>query len=128
MTMSPFRAAAVRAEADLDAHLADRVQITPMRNGDFARVPDAQRPAFDVMALVAAGEPTSVDIPKFDSRAISEVWHVDILRAELAGRRIRKGDEVILLDWPGSPRLVVSYQEPGDADRVCLVCGPVADD
>jgi len=124
---SPFRAAASRAESDLDAHLADRVQITPMRSTDFARVPDPDRPAFDVIALVACGEPSAINIPRVDMRAVSEVWHVEVRRAEMAGRRVRKGDEIILLDEPGSPRVIVTHLEPGDPDRVCLVCGPVSE-
>lgn len=124
---SPFAAALLRADQDLDAHLGGTVQVTPMRSGDFARMPDPERPAFDVVALVVAGESSSAQVPKLESRYVAERWTVEIRRVLVAGRRIGKGDELVLLDEPGSPRVVVDHVEPGDPGRVVLVCGPISD-
>lgn len=124
---SPFAAALAQAEAAIDQHMGETVQITPMRPGEFARLPDAERPAFDVTALVVPDDPSGAAIPKLDARHVTEQWSIEVRRTLLAGRRVMKGDEIVLLDQPGGPRVVVNHVERLDAERVLFVCGPVSD-
>lgn len=125
---SRFAEAMAAADVALDAHMGEDVQVTPMRRGDFAAVPDPDRPAFDVTALVVDGDPSSTPIAKMDVRVVHEEWRVEVRRAVLAGRKVRKGDEIVLLERPGSPRIVVTFVERLDRERLHLVCGPLRED
>ncbi len=124
---SPFSAAMARADAALDTYMGETVQVSPQKAGDFARQPDPNRPAFDVVALVVDGDPSGTNVPRLDARVVHEEWRIEIRRTLLAGRRIAKGDEIILLDRPGSPRITVNMVERLDEHRLGLICGPIAD-
>lgn len=124
---SPFAVALAAAEPAFDDHMGDAVQITPMRSGDFERLPDPDRPAFDVVALVSSDDQASTDVPKLGARVVMENWIVEVRREQLAGRRVQKGDEMILLDEENSPRVVVNHIERLDRGRMCFVCAPVSD-
>jgi len=124
---SPFAQALAAAEPAFDEHMGDQVQITPMRSGDFARLPDPDRPAFDVVALVSSDDQASTDVPKLAARVVMENWIVEVRRSQLAGRLVRKGDEMILLDEQDSPRVVVNHVERLDRERMSFVCAPVSD-
>ena len=125
---SPYQRALAAADARFDQHMGEMVQITPMRQSDFGRSPDPQRPAFDCVALVEAGAPSTANIPTLDTRVVYEQWDVEVRRAVLGDRRVRKGDEIILLDRPGSPRVMVNHVERLDEVRVKFVCGPISSD
>lgn len=112
--------ALARLDEDLDAHLGETVQVTPMRPGDFAVTPDPDRPAFDVMAQVFEHDGSTADISKLGARVPYEEVEVAIRRALLAGRTIRKNDEVLLVDRPGALRFRVMRVETIDRERVAL--------
>lgn len=123
---SPFAQAWAAADVVLDGHFGETVQITPMRSSDFARVPDGDRPAFDVEALVYWDDQASIDVPKLTTRVVAESWTIEIRRALLAGRTVHKGDEIILLDQPNSPTVVVAHVENQDRERMTFVCSSAA--
>lgn len=126
---SPFAAALAQAEVDLDLHMAEDVQIIPMRVGEFAKLPDPDRPAFDVAALVSIVDPSSINLPGGDLRMGYEEVKVEVRRVLLpAGFRFRKGDEMLLLEQGQVPRLIVNRVERLDANRLELVCGPITGD
>jgi len=126
---SPFAAALAQAEVDLDLHMAEDVQIIPMRAGEFAKLPDPDRAAFDVAALVSIVDPSSINLPGGDLRMGYEEVKVEVRRVLLpVGFRFRKGDEVLLLEQGQVPRLIVNRVERLDANRLELVCGPITGD
>lgn len=124
---SPFAAALAAADAAIDGQMGESVQVTPMRDGDFDAAPDPERPAFDCVALVSFADPAPAPIAKMDIKFMAEEYTVEIRREVLAGRRIAKGDELILLEQPGSPRVrVVRPPSRLDPGRIALTCAPTA--
>jgi len=116
-----------RLDSALDRQLGEAVSIVPMRLTDFGKNPDPERPAFDVTALVDWLDPASAQIPHTETRVVHEEVHVEVRRIELAGRRVAKNDEILLLDRPGSPRVAVNFVQTLDPGRVVFVCGPARD-
>lgn len=125
---SQFQAALAAADLAIDGEMGEQVQVTPMRNGEFARQPDASQPAFDVIALVSDGRTLAQHIASLETKVASEEWIVEIRRAVLGARRLRVGDELILLDRPDSPHLVVNRVARTDEGRIELTCGPTSAD
>lgn len=111
----------------LDRQLGETVSIIPMRLADFGKNPDPARPAFDVTALVDFLEPASAQVQHTETRVVHEEVHVEVQRSELAGRRVAKNDEILLLDRPGSPRVVVNFVKTLDPGRGLFICGPAKD-
>ncbi len=124
---SPFQRALATADAVLDNHMGETVQVTPMKRGDFEVTPDPARAAFDVIALVTDDDPSAANITSLDARVVHEQWRVEVRRELLAGRRVVKGDHIILLERVGSPTVSVTMVERLDERRVAYLCGPVRD-
>lgn len=122
---SPFMRALAAADADLDLHIGEQIQVTPMLSGDFDLRSDPDRPAFDAMAIVTDQSPSSMNVPRLDARIVHEEWTVEILRSALAGRVIKARDHILLLDRPGSPTVSVNFVKRTDETRMAYVCGPV---
>lgn len=94
---SPFSRALAKMEPALDAQMGERIVITPMGKGDFARGVDNTRPAIDVIGLVGFVDPSSADIARLESRVAYEELEAEIRREVLpAGAEIRKDDAVTL--------------------------------
>ena len=123
---SPFLQALADADVALDGVMGEDVQITPMRAGKIDRLPDPERPAFDVVALVSAEEPASATVPSLKSRVVYDQWRIEIDRRVLGVRVIKDGDSMILLDQPGSPHVRVGLILRDDPQRLIYLCGPEA--
>lgn len=122
---SPFRQALIAAEPAFDVHMGDRVRFVPMLAGDFGATPDGTRAAFEVSALVNYQDPSAADIGKMNARVPYEETTVEVQRSLLAGRVIRKDDQVILLDEEGEPTLKVSRIEGNDPTRRLFVLAKI---
>jgi hypothetical protein len=121
MSPSPFAAALAAMDADLDTHMGETISIVPVRVSDYGTAPDPERSTFDVVALVNYVDPSAADSGKMESRVAYEETEVGIRRALLpTGSKVRKNDEVLLLDRPGTPRLKVSRIDDVDPERLCL--------
>ena len=120
MSVSPFAAALAAADVVIDAQMGEDISIIPCVPGDFGAVPDSERPAFDVVGLVYETDPSAADAGSMMTRLPYEEWEIEVRREHLAGRRVRKGDEVLLLDRPGSPRFVVSRIDDVDRSRIIM--------
>ena len=80
MSPSPFATAFARMDAALDDHMGEQISVIPLRHGDFADMPDQNRPAFVVGGLVdegtehgSAASPLHVHVP-------DTTWSVEIRR------------------------------------------------
>lgn len=122
---SRFAVAAARCEVDIDREGGELVRFVPMQSGEFGRAADAARPAFEVTALVAFDDPSAIDVPTLAMRISHEQIEVAVRWELLAGRKIRKNDEVHLLDQPRLPPMKVDRLERLDPYRLTLVCGPI---
>ncbi len=99
---SPFSAALAAMEPRLDQHMGERIVITPMGRGDFARAADTTRPVIDVTGLVDFVDPSSADIARLEARVPYEELEAEIRREVLpAGAEVRKDDAVTLTERPG---------------------------
>lgn len=72
-------------------------------------------------------EPSSTAIAGIEARIAYEELEIEIRWAVLPGK-IRKNDEVILLDRPHVPRCKVNRVDRLDEARIVLTVGPVAGD
>lgn len=125
---SPFRRALAKADVVLDKKLGDQVRIVPMRKGDFASTVDDTRPVIEAVALVGYVDPHAADIAQLDARVPYEETEIEIRRALLPdGWKIRKGDEVYLLDEPGQPRHKVGRVNLNDPERVVVTLSRITD-
>jgi hypothetical protein len=117
---SPFWSTLNRIEHKFDALMGEVVRITPQASGDFGAAADPDRPPFEVVALVHEVDPSSADAGQMLARLPYEEWELEIHRPALAGRAIRKGDDVQLIRRPGAPRFSVSRPDDVDANRIRL--------
>lgn len=125
---SPFAAALSEADRVIDGHLEEDVSIVPMTGGRYGDSVDNERPVIDVKALVDFTEPSAANIEKLEAMVAYEQWEVEIRRALLPeGYRIKKNDEVQLLDRPGAPKTRVMRRNEQDPERLCLTLSPIAD-
>lgn len=117
-----------KLDGTLDRYLGESIMVVPMRKGEFASAPDPERATFDITGLAAEWETSADAVTKLQSRTTVETMVVEVKAALLpAGARIVKGDELVLLDRPRAPRLVITRTERLDPGRVVWVCGPTAD-
>lgn len=117
---SSFAAAMARADVVFDQVMGDRVRITPMANTDFGERADDSRPAFEIVVLVNFLDPSAADVTTLKARIAYEETEIEIRREVLAGRQLRKDDQVQLLDHPAAPRLKVSRIDTLDPTRLIL--------
>lgn len=122
-----WKGALDKLDATLDRYMGEQVSIVPMIASDFGTRADSDREVLDVTALVVEVEPSQEAPAKMQTRFAHEEMSVSVLRSELAGARIAKGDEIILLDRPAAPRLIITRVDRLDPARVMLICGPVKD-
>jgi len=115
---SPFAAALAQMDERLDEHMGEAIAVTPMRAGDFGTTADPDRPAFTVKALVDYVDPSAADVGKLQARLVYSETVVEIRRAVLAGRRLRKNDEIVLVEQSGTPRLKISRVDDVDPERL----------
>ena len=118
---SPFSAALAVMEQVLDNHVGETIQLVPCRHTDYAEsLPDPNRATRDVMALVHEHDTSTVDISSLTARVPYEEIEVVIRRALLGTLQLRKNDEVVLVDRPGSPRFRVMRIDRLDEQRIGL--------
>lgn len=125
---SPFARALAKMDATLDAQMGEQITIVPMRNSDFARIVDNDRPTIDVVALVNFVDPSSADIARLDARVAYEEVEAEVRRALLPDGFVpRKSDEVVLLDRPGGPRYKIGRADTIDPERIYLTLSKIED-
>lgn len=125
--MNAFRRALAKSDRVLDVKMGEAVSIVPMRSGDFGDRVDPDRVTHDTVALVNWVDPSSADISRLESRVAYEETEIAIRRSLLPdGFKPRKGDYVILLDQPGSPRHKVNRVDANDPERLLITLAPIA--
>ncbi len=117
---SAFWSKLAAVEHKFDALMGEAVRIVPQASGDFGAGADPDRPPFEVTALVHEVDPSAADAGQMLGRLPYEEWELEIHRPALAGRQVRKGDEIQLPDRPNAPKFTVSRVDDVDAGRVTL--------
>ncbi len=108
-------------DADLDAELGETVQVVPTIVSDYDGTrPDPDRPTFDVIALVHENEAHAIAPPGLRTEVQSVEFVLEIRRVVMPDVRLKKGDEVVLLDRPDAPRLVISRIDRWDESRIVM--------
>jgi hypothetical protein len=115
---SPFWSTLARLEHKFDAAMGEAARVTPQASGDFGAAADPDRPPFEVVALVHEFDPSAADAGQMLARLPYEEFELEIHRPSLAGRQIRKGDDVQLVERPGAPRFNVSRIDDVDVGRM----------
>ena len=125
---SPFAAALTAADEHIDGQMAENISIVPMKNGDFSTHVDTERDEINPVALVDYVEQSSGDIAVLEARVPFEEVEAEVRRALLPdGAEIRKNDEVLLLDRPGSPRYKVGRVDKDDPERILFTLSKIRD-
>lgn len=115
---SPFWSTLARLEHKFDAAMGESVRITAQASGEFGAAADPDRPPFEIVALVHEVDPSAADAGSMLARMPYEEWELEIHRPALAGRQIKKGDDVQLVERPSAPRFNISRIDDVDAGRV----------
>lgn len=118
---SRFAEALGAAEPLFDEHIGETLTVVPMKNGDYGMARDPDRAPFDVVGLEAYVDPATADVGRLQARYAYEETEFEIRRALLAGRVLRKDDQVVLSERSSAPRYKVSRVDDVDPERIGIV-------